>query len=619
MRLESLELHNYGPYVGQHVFNLSDQGMVHIEGRNLDEPWMESNGSGKSSILDGLDWVLFGVIPRGDHVDSIVNAEVGANTLGIVRLTDDDGTSIAILRARKHADHKNACKLIVDGQDVTALDARETQAHINEVLGLDRAMFHAAVLYGQEDRVRFADATDKDRMQILTQILQIEELDEWATLLKDKRATVEQAVGGHERAVREYEAELEGLRRSDPQAEAASFETHRKANLETLQQQWALITGEFQKADQHYRTIYVDVSAGLAALEPKIREAQQTVAKCEAQEFGTKGRLQELEQATQRYQSMQNVECPTCRQMVHPGHVQNLSGTLSAEMHGLVATSQQQASLTEQWRVYLKQLEAQRLELLNAGRLSDEAGAVVAQKTEAGNRVQQAIHEVTNRPNPYAVAAQEHQQRVAGVAEALRQAQAVLADAQGVLAYYDFWAQALRVSGLKNYILDSRLAELNEAINEWTSVMTQGGLKVRLTSQTDKRTGGKANKLSIIVERANADGTITQRNFASWSGGEKQRVSLAIDFGLSRILARRARKRYDVMILDELFRHLDPKGRRYCMDMLQELSKEKSSIFVVDHDAEFAAQFQKRWVVQRQNLRSQLVEGGVNEESKRAA
>jgi ABC-type Mn2+/Zn2+ transport system ATPase subunit len=112
----------------------------------------------------------------------------------------------------------------------------------------------------------------------------------------------------------------------------------------------------------------------------------------------------------------------------------------------------------------------------------------------------------------------------------------------------------------------------------------------------------------VRVFRHNPDGSITERNFKSWSGGEKQRISFAIDFGLSRLIAERAENSYDVLILDEVFKHLDRSGKEAVVEMLQSLAAEKSAVFVVEHDAEFQSQFERHVVVQKKNRRSTIVE-----------
>lgn len=77
MKFQSLTLQNYGSFSGTHPFRLADRGLVLVLGINRDEPRSNSNGAGKSTPWESLDWALFGKVPRDDHSDSVVNDLVG--------------------------------------------------------------------------------------------------------------------------------------------------------------------------------------------------------------------------------------------------------------------------------------------------------------------------------------------------------------------------------------------------------------------------------------------------------------------------------------------------------------------------------------------------------------
>jgi DNA repair exonuclease SbcCD ATPase subunit len=171
----------------------------------------------------------------------------------------------------------------------------------------------------------------------------------------------------------------------------------------------------------------------------------------------------------------------------------------------------------------------------------------------------------------------------------------------------EFWVKGFGREGLKSYVLDARLEEMNAAANEWVRLLSGGTIWVRFESQTATQTGKLSEKLNVRCWRYNPDGTVTERNYESWSGGEKARLDLGIDFGLARLVAARATKRYEMVVLDEVFRHLDAAGRDAVMELLQIIAQEKSSIFVIDHDAEFRGAFEHLMVVRKQNGQSAIV------------
>jgi len=208
----SLVLENYGSYYGRHELALSGLGLVLVLGKNLDEPRMNSNGSGKSTPWEAFDWCLWGVIPRGDHVDSIINEEAGKNCLVGVRFEDDLGRLVQVERFRKWKDapdgKETGLRLTVGGENQTCLDVDETQAKLEAILGLDREVFHAAILFGQNDNWRFADGTDSERIDILTRVLQLGEIDGWLEKAKGLQARVESEQTQYDQALLQRRAEL---------------------------------------------------------------------------------------------------------------------------------------------------------------------------------------------------------------------------------------------------------------------------------------------------------------------------------------------------------------------------------------------------------------------------
>ncbi|UCF48610.1 MAG: AAA family ATPase, partial [Myxococcales bacterium] len=165
MKVQGVTIENYGSYHGRHVVKLRDQGLVLVLGDNRDEPRMSSNGAAKSSIFEALDWCLFGVVPKGDHVDSVINDESSAVTVE-ASFRDEDQDRTLTVRRSKQRGKAAELKYALDATDCTTLDTRETQRALEAELGLDRDVFHAAVFYAQSDRLGFAESTEARRMEL---------------------------------------------------------------------------------------------------------------------------------------------------------------------------------------------------------------------------------------------------------------------------------------------------------------------------------------------------------------------------------------------------------------------------------------------------------------------
>jgi DNA repair exonuclease SbcCD ATPase subunit len=115
----------------------------------------------------------------------------------------------------------------------------------------------------------------------------------------------------------------------------------------------------------------------------------------------------------------------------------------------------------------------------------------------------------------------------------------------------------------------------------------------------------------VVIYRWNPDGSVTSRPFRVWSGGEKRRVALAVDLGLSYLLARRASKAYRFLAVDEIDRHLDDLGKDGLREVLSELRQDKETVLAITHDPEFRASFDAEVVVRREGGRVSI---GVSRE-----
>ena len=61
------------------VLDLQDRGLVLIKGKNCDNPDLNNNGSGKSSMIEAIVYALYGRTLRGVRGDAIVHKKPKKN------------------------------------------------------------------------------------------------------------------------------------------------------------------------------------------------------------------------------------------------------------------------------------------------------------------------------------------------------------------------------------------------------------------------------------------------------------------------------------------------------------------------------------------------------------
>ncbi|MCA7081857.1 AAA family ATPase, partial [Staphylococcus aureus] len=103
MDFKTLEINNYQS-IGHIEYNLSNQGVVLVVGKNLDTGG--NNGAGKSSFLGAIAYALYGKNAEGHSSNDVVNNKVGKDT-SVILTFDKEDHSYKIARYRKDKKYKN--------------------------------------------------------------------------------------------------------------------------------------------------------------------------------------------------------------------------------------------------------------------------------------------------------------------------------------------------------------------------------------------------------------------------------------------------------------------------------------------------------------------------------
>ncbi len=172
-----------------------------------------------------------------------------------------------------------------------------------------------------------------------------------------------------------------------------------------------------------------------------------------------------------------------------------------------------------------------------------------------------------------------------------------------------FWVQGLGSKGLKSFVLDEKIQELTDRTNDWLKILTGGVYWVRFETQRATARGRLTERFSLRVFRHLRAGGVAEREWDSWSGGQRGRIGLAVDWALADVVAARAKQSVDLLVLDEVFKHLDSGGRDAVLEALKVLRRDRGSIAVVDHDPQFRAAFEHRWTAVLENGVSRLERG----------
>jgi DNA repair exonuclease SbcCD ATPase subunit len=169
------------------ALRFDQHGLTLVLGNNLDLGGDGSrNGTGKTTIVNALSYVLYGNALTNIRKDNLINKTNTKNMLVTCEI-EVNGHNYKIERGRK----PNVLRFIVDDQEIDKGETeeqqgenKETQAEIERLLGMSHDMFkHICALNTYTEP--FLSLKTNDQRDIIEQLLGITQLSEKATLLKD--------------------------------------------------------------------------------------------------------------------------------------------------------------------------------------------------------------------------------------------------------------------------------------------------------------------------------------------------------------------------------------------------------------------------------------------------
>jgi len=206
-----------------------DRGQLTLVlGENLDLGGDDSgarNGTGKTTIINGLSYAIYGQALTNIKRDNLINKINGKGMLCTVTF-DKDGQEYHIERGRK----PNLLKFSINGQeqdlqelDESQGDSRETQKAIEDVFGMSHEMFkHILALNTYTEP--FLSMKASDQRNVIEQLLGI-------TLLSEKAENLKEQIKITKDAIQTENTRIETIKTSNERIQQSIESLERKQKL----------------------------------------------------------------------------------------------------------------------------------------------------------------------------------------------------------------------------------------------------------------------------------------------------------------------------------------------------------------------------------------------------
>lgn len=618
MRILGIDAKDFCSFPGL-VLDLHEQGLVWIGGENKDSDAADSNGSGKSNIFKAIGWGLFGEAIDGHDGDEVIRD--GCKMSKVCLHMEDHSGTWTVKRERRKAQPRLVL-VKPDGEDWQG-SRKETQAKINEMIGMDFHAFRNTVLYGQGERKRFTDPAVKDseRKVMLHNILRTSILKACHKLASDKnlkvkkqQAELESEIGTLKARVGEHD--LEGLKRKRDDfndrkrsqalrlaGEARDYVSKAKA----CQGQASEAEQLRQQADQRAAAVDIPLlQAELKALESDSEaafdagvEAQRCIDKFQSLLIHIEERLALLE----------GDKCSQCSAPLSKGAPAKLIKDLAQE-------AAQHRAYIESKRHELKRITRvsatartavldKRREITEASDEMDEtrdlrhrADKLMAESNRAREYAELArskaseAAEARDAENPHTAAYDAAKAKVDKYRKAIAEKQSELKTLAEKRSLLEFWVRGFSDHGLPSFILDSVMPYITERSNHYLEILSDGDISMEFSTQRELKSSKGEMRDEIDISWF-----IEGKQGYPPSGGQLKKMEIATDLALMDLVATREGAHINMLMLDEVLDGLDKEGRTRVVRLLHELRKARGTILVVSHDSDVADAFEKAIMV----------------------
>lgn len=540
MHLTHIELQGFRTYNKLETLDLTTKpGLVHLAGANHDDPTLGGNAAGKSSLWEGVCWVAYGKTSEGLRGPELATWGKGQGIYGMLHVN-----GAKILRTW------GPIKLHLNGEDAT-------QEEIDKVLGATFDQFLSRTFISQHAD-KFLDLTATEKTDLLAGVLG---LDQWSE--RSVRADIASRAAG---------VELSG-RRERAAALNASIGVLESQDYAALAARWDRRVSTEARADR--AAIYREegIAAGLEVEGNRLRRvvdvAREKTVAAERQHSDASARKRSLDAEYDALkQAREGKTCPTCGTALKAGTASPL-----APLAALVNGAHRDHALCH------SELRLCEREEDDARRPLDSTLLELARVNTDRVALKRVMAAAAKAINPFTDLAKTQEVEVAKQKSELATCLAATHALEARKAHHEFWVKGFK--DVRLFLVAEALQQLEVETNSSLVELGLHGWSIKYRPDSETKSGGVRRGFAVLIEAPTNPHPVP---WEAWSGGERQRLRVAAQMGLSNLISDYTGVDALVEVWDEPSNGMSEQG---ISDLLLALSRRavahNRQVWVVDH------------------------------------
>ena len=597
IKFNSIRLSNFMSFNDETV-KLDDLGYTLVSGRNeAVEDSALSNGSGKSSLWEGIVWALTGETIRGNK--NVVN--IFGNDGAVVALDFDvDSNHFTIQRSKDHSKLKSSLTIFLNGTDVSGKGIRDSEAILKQYLpDLTSSLLSSVIILGQGLPQRFSNNTPSGRKQVLEELsksdFMIEDLKQRIcsrkTVLSDSVQDIQKKALSETTKRDIFAKQLQEAKEKLSSYSDDNIHSFEKDVLD-LQKEKEQVEDRLEKLSKIIDSKQKDISALHEEFYAKKSESTSKVAEV------TSKYSEKLTEVTVKISSLQLKEtlekkelsrlesitdvCPTCGQKlvgVTKPDTTSIKESIEQIREELQKLNSEKVSITNDKQKEQQEVEASFSEVLKEIQRKKDVLCEELEEEERNNRsllserehVYKSLQEAE-----YFLSAAEAERK--NIEQKIKDLVSQIETTEAQLLYYNNEEE-----DTKNHLA---------VVNKMETVVKRDFRGCLLKNVIDF-INNRAKIYSEVVfgnnlidfkqEGNNISISFDNKEYESVSGGEQKKLDVIIQLAIRDMLCRLMNFSSNILVCDEIFDALDITGCQKIIDLVSTNLEDVSSVFIVTH------------------------------------
>lgn len=605
LELESVTWQNfmsYGDYPT--TLNLNNAGQCLITGEVIDNDNKEvydggnpidikkSNGAGKSTAPNAIQWCLFGrTMHSHSPGDKVINYFTGKDCRVTVEFKNGD----RITRTRNTGGH-NELFFIRNGEEQrlsadTLSVSKNQQARLNKEFGLDWEIFCGSVFFNQYGKP-WMEMADQARKKAIERVLHIDRFLYYAKVAKDKATIfdnkVEKLRGKIEllrQNILSYESQINRL--TDASANFTTRQKERQKELLQLaikekQARDSIELPDLQKLEKKWQVV--------KKIKDRIQELNTTINSISSKISEKKGSLSSVQRTINAWKAKAGKICTDCEQDIPDNHT-------ASKIEPLLEMAKEMTiglSLLEEEKEKTYQTIKSAEDLLIEHKPDQtvfEAKEVHKQWERHNNAIERYKSEaknIVNESNPHDVSISDLKVKLEQAKDLIKRTESDIERDDYMSRHYQYIHKAYNDrTKIKSFVFQDHIPFINSRLNHYLDVF---GLDVKIEL---------TNSLGV---------TSNMWGYDFESGGERKRTDVAFMLAMFDFHEAMYGRQCNVLVLDEVDGRLDDDGIDALIGIIKnDLAPKVETVLVISHRNMMFDTFPNEIKVTRTNRFSQIL------------